>query len=69
MEKEKKDKKPPQERMLTIEKLGIGLDPAIFAGVCAHNNWAAGKRVNRTAFKQAVKKFLSASAGSYRGNK
>jgi len=44
----------------TIEELSTGVDPAVFAGVCAKMNWRPGKRVLKADFTKAVKGFLNA---------
>ena len=58
---------PETKRLLAIEQHAErrATDPAVFAGVMAHNGWAAGKQVSEADYDEGVTAFLSAAgAGS-----
>lgn len=41
-----------------IDELGAQIDPAVFAGVCAMQDWDPGKQVSRQDWNAAVKRFM-----------
>ena len=51
---ETKETKGSQSAKYSIEELGAGLDPAVFAGVCEAQRWSAGKKVDKKTFDAAV---------------
>lgn len=69
MANKKSETPKPAEELLSIDELAKEIDPAIAAGVHVMMGWGAGKKVSRSAYAAAVKRFSDAPAGQTKGGK
>ena len=63
-EQEREEPAQPETRF-TVEEHAkrLGVAPSILAAVKQSQGWAAGKKINKTAFEDAVNAFLGAPMG------